>query len=142
VAIGEQTKFGIPASIKLAQGLLESAAGTGKLAVKQNNHFGIKCFRTDCPKGHCTNHTDDSHKDFFRVYDSAWESWREHSKRITEGRYAAIGGKCARDYTCWAQGLKDAGYATDAGYADKLIRLIDDLKLWRFDQGHTITWSK
>lgn len=136
VAVGEQSKYGIPASIKLAQGILESSSGTSNLAKRNNNHFGVKCFRTDCPKGHCTNHHDDSHKDFFRKYESAWESWREHSERVTSGRYAHIGGKCGRGYKCWAAELKAAGYATSPTYAEKLVDLIDDLKLWRFDQGH------
>lgn len=135
VATGEMSKYGIPASIKLAQGLLESSAGTSFLATKTNNHFGIKCFSTSCAKGHCTNMYDDSHKDFFRNYSNAWESWRNHSKRITSGRYEHIGGKCGNDYKCWARELKAAGYATAPDYAEKLIDLILKLNLWAFDGG-------
>lgn len=79
VALEEQRKYGIPASITLAQGILESRSGTSKLAVSNNNYFGVKCHSSTCGPGHCSNFTDDSHKDFFRIYATAWESFRAHS---------------------------------------------------------------
>ena len=86
-AIAEHKKYGIPASITLAQGLIESRGGNSKLAVRNNNHFGVKCFSKKCSKGHCTNHFDDNHKDFFRKYNSVWESFRDHSKVLQKERY-------------------------------------------------------
>lgn len=128
----EQREFGIPASISLAQGLIESRAGTSKLAVGNNNHFGMKCFARNCRKGHCTNHTDDTHKDFFRKFPSAWESWREHSRMLSKGRYAKLK-RHGTDYRKWAYGLKSVGYATDRTYAEKLIGVIEKYDLHRFD---------
>ncbi|MEZ4918822.1 MAG: glucosaminidase domain-containing protein [Saprospiraceae bacterium] len=132
IAITEMHKYGVPASISLAQGLIESQAGRSKLAVANNNHFGMKCFAKNCKKGHCSNHTDDSHKDFFRKYDNAWESWRAHSIMISSGRYKKLK-KHGRDYKKWAYGLKQVGYATDKTYAEKLIRVIQRYKLHQFD---------
>lgn len=133
VAIAEMKKFGIPASISLAQGLIESKAGESTLAQQNNNHFGVKCFLRNCPKGHCTNHTDDSHKDFFRKYSSAWQSWRDHSKLLSQGRYTRLH-KYGRDYRKWAYGLKSVGYATDRDYAGSLIGVIRRYNLDRFDR--------
>ena len=138
VAQSEMKKFGIPASIKMAQGLIESRAGTSKLATKNNNHFGMKCFSTNCRKGHCTNHTDDSHKDFFRNFPNAWTSWRTHSKLLVSSiRYKPLL-KHGNDYKKWAEGLQKAGYATDKRYADKLIATIEKYELYFLDQGHLI----
>ncbi len=133
IAIGEMEKYGIPASICLAQGLIESRAGTSKLAVNNNNHFGIKCFSRHCKKGHCSNFTDDTHKDFFRKFQSPWESWREHSKLLASGRYKKLK-QYGRDYRKWAYGLKSAGYATDRTYGEKLIGIIERYNLQRFDR--------
>jgi hypothetical protein len=133
IAITEMEKYGVPASISLAQGLIESRAGHSTLARRNNNHFGIKCFSKRCKKGHCSNFTDDSHKDFFRVFKNPWESWREHSKMISGGRYARLK-KHGRDYRKWAYGLKAVGYATDRTYADKLIGIIERYQLYRFDR--------
>jgi flagellum-specific peptidoglycan hydrolase FlgJ len=132
VAQQEQAKYGIPASISLAQGLIESRAGTSKLAVNNNNHFGIKCFSRRCRKGHCSNFTDDTHKDFFRKFPNAWDSWREHSALLSRGRYAKLK-KYGTDYRQWAYGLKSIGYATDRTYAEKLIGVIERYNLHRFD---------
>lgn len=129
----EMLKFGVPASISLAQGLVESRAGDSKLARNNNNHFGIKCFSRHCGKGHCTNFTDDSHKDFFRKFKSAWESWRAHSIMISNGRYAPLK-KYGRDYRQWAYGLKSLGYATDKTYAEKLIGIIERYGLDAYDR--------
>lgn len=133
VAQAEMDKYGIPASITLAQGLLESNAGESKLAVKNNNHFGMKCFSRKCKKGHCSNFQDDSHKDFFRIYESSWESFRAHSQLLKAKRYAALFKLNKNDYKSWAHGLKKAGYATDKNYGYKLINLIEDLKLHQYD---------
>lgn len=132
VAQGEMHKYGIPASIKLAQGLLESQAGQSTLATKNKNHFGIKCFSKSCKKGHCRNFSDDSHKDFFKVYPSAWDSYRAHSLFLQGNRYRHLRDS-ANGYQEWATGLQKAGYATDKGYAGKLIRLIEELGLAGYD---------
>lgn len=133
VAKSEMKKFGIPASITLAQGLIESNAGESKLAQQNNNHFGMKCFSKKCSKGHCSNFTDDSHKDFFRKYKSAWESYRSHSNMLMGKRYKNLR-KHGKDYKAWAYGLKKAGYATDKRYAQKLIHIIEELKLYQYDK--------
>ncbi len=133
VAQEEMSRYGIPASITLAQGLLESNAGLSPLASSANNHFGIKCFSRHCFKGHCRNYSDDSHKDFFRVYANAWESFRAHSLFLQKPRYQALFRLRKRDYRGWAHGLTKAGYATDPGYGDKLIRMIERFELHRYD---------
>jgi len=132
VAQGEMQKFGIPASITLAQGLLESNAGKSPLASQKNNHFGIKCFSKKCKKGHCSNFSDDSHKDFFRNYDTAWESYRAHSEFLQGKRYKHLLQETS--YKRWANGLVKAGYATDKAYGRKLISLIETLELYRYDE--------
>jgi len=134
VAVKEMKKYGIPASITLAQGLLESDAGQSRLAVNNNNHFGIKCFARNCKPGHCSNHSDDSHKDFFRNYNSVWESYRAHSLFLQRSRYQHLRKIPRSDYKSWAKGLSKAGYATDKKYADKLVTLIENMKLHRFDK--------
>lgn len=133
VAQKEMRKYGIPASITLAQGLIETNAGDSRLAKQNNNHFGMKCFSKKCGKGHCANFTDDSHKDFFRKYKSSWESYRAHSKLLMGKRYRHLKNLGNENYKDWARGLKKAGYATDKRYAEKLIKIIDELKLYRFD---------
>lgn len=130
----EMRKYGIPASIKLAQGLLESNAADSRLAKSNNNHFGIKCFSKKCKKGHCSNFTDDSHKDFFRKYTSVKASYRAHSEFLQKDRYIHLKDFGTTDYKAWAHGLKKAGYATDKRYADKLIRIIEALKLHQYDE--------
>jgi hypothetical protein len=133
VAQTEMDKFGIPASVKMAQALLESQAGSSKLATRNNNHFGIKCFSKSCKKGHCSNFSDDHHKDFFRNYQSAWESWRSHSHLIAEGKYKKLI-KEGKDYKAWAQGLKELGYATDKQYDKKVINYIERYQLDALDR--------
>ncbi len=133
IAIGEMKEYGIPASISLAQGLIESRAGTSKLAVSNNNHFGMKCFSKHCKKGHCSNFTDDTHKDFFRKFPSPWESWRAHSQLLASGRYIKLK-RYGRDYKAWANGLKSVGYATDRNYAEKLIGIIERYELYKYDR--------
>ena len=135
VAVAEMHKHGVPASITLAQGLLESNAGMSKLARTSNNHFGVKCFSNRCAKGHCVNFTDDTHKDFFVKYPSAWGSFRAHSLFLKNTpRYAQLFDLERTDYRAWAKGLAKAGYATDKKYAEKLIVIIQNLELGRYDK--------
>lgn len=134
VALAEMETHGIPASITLAQGLLESGTGRSTLAKKNNNHFGIKCFSKKCQKGHCSNHSDDHHKDFFRKFTSPEESFRAHSKVLMKERYRRLFSLPITDYKGWSHGLRKAGYATDPLYGDKLVRMIEDLELWRYDK--------
>ncbi len=134
VAVAEQQKFGIPASVILAQGLLETNAGESQLARKANNHFGVKCFSKRCAKGHCMNHSDDSHKDFFVRYGNAWASYRAHSQFLKNSRrYNHLFQLGHNDYRAWARGLAKAGYATDRQYGEKLIALIQNMNLTKFD---------
>ncbi len=133
IAKSEQDKFGIPASINMAQALIESRAGDSRLAQRNNNHFGMKCFSKKCKKGHCSNFSDDHHKDFFRKYKSAWESWREHSKMISTGRYKPLL-DYKNDYRAWAENLSALGYATDKEYTAKLIYIIEKYELYKLDK--------
>lgn len=134
IAIKEMNEYGIPASITLAQGLLESNVGESKLATRNNNHFGMKCFSKKCKKGHCSNFTDDSHKDFFRIYANAEDSYRAHSLLLKKStRYRKLFNLSKHDYKGWAKGLKSAGYATDPKYAYKIIGIIEDLDLNKYD---------
>lgn len=132
IAIADMRKYGVPASISLAQGIIESRSGTSKMAVNNNNHFGMKCFSKNCRKGHCTNFTDDTHKDFFLKFPTAKQSWDAHAKLLSSGRYAKLK-KYGRDYRRWAHGLKKCGYATDRTYAQKLIGVIEKFGLHRYD---------
>lgn len=124
IAIEEMHKYKIPASISMAQAIIESRCGESRLAEKNNNHFGIKCFRNSCKKGHCSNFTDDSHKDFFRKYEDPIQSWREHSILLSSPRFKDLK-KSGNDYENWAQGLEKFGYATNKDYAEMLIETIE-----------------
>jgi Mannosyl-glycoprotein endo-beta-N-acetylglucosaminidase len=126
-------KCGVPASIILAQALLESNSGVSALAQLNNNYFGHKCFSKTCGRGHCSNYTDDTHKDFFVVYKSAEASFTAHAKKISEGRYASLK-KNGKNYRAWAKGLKAKGYATAGHYASSLINTIEKEGLARFDR--------
>lgn len=132
-AIAEMEQFGIPASITLAQGLIETDAGASLLATESNNHFGIKC-RSKCRHCTCRNYSDDDVYDMFRVFDTSWESFREHSKLLQIDRYKPLKKLGATDYEGWAKGLKKAGYATDKNYDKKLIQIIEFLDLHQFDK--------
>ncbi len=134
IAIAEKNKFGIPASIILAQGILESDCGNSRLAKNANNHFGMKCFSKSCKKGHCMNFSDDSHKDFFKIFKTPWESYRAHSLLIKNKHYRVLFKYGDTDYKHWAFGLKGLGYATDKYYAESLITLIEENKLYNFDK--------
>jgi flagellum-specific peptidoglycan hydrolase FlgJ len=131
VALIEQDKFGIPASITLAQGIIESAAGQSKMAVKDNNHFGIKCYNK-CIGCRCANYADDDIYDMFRIFETAWESYREHSKILLNDRYKS----CfkSKDYKHWAKELQRCGYATSKRYEKNLISIIETYKLYKLDK--------
>jgi flagellum-specific peptidoglycan hydrolase FlgJ len=131
-AVAEMDKFGIPASVTMAQAIIESRSGTSILAVKNNNHFGIKCFSKTCPKGHCSCYTDDHHKDFFFIYGSAAESFRAHSQFLMKYRYRDLL-KYGKNYRVWAKGLREFGYATDQNYDKKLISIIERYGLNKLD---------
>lgn len=131
IARVEQEKYGIPISITLAQGLLESNAGDSRLAKESNNHFGIKC-RSKCKGCTCRNYHDDDFYDMFRVFNSVTESYREHSILLSTKRYKHLK-ELGNDYKQWAHGLKKAGYATDKKYAEKLIKIIEALDLYQYD---------
>lgn len=132
-AISEMKQFGIPASITLAQGLIETDAGSSKLATDSNNHFGIKC-RSKCRHCTCRNYSDDDVYDMFRVFNTSWESFREHSVLLQMDRYKHLKKLGTKDYEGWARGLKKAGYATDKNYDKKLIQIIEELDLHQFDE--------
>lgn len=132
LAVAEMERTGVPASITLAQGLLESAAGESPLAIHANNHFGLKCHNDW--KGMKFYKDDDEVQECFRVYESAEESFLAHSDYLaTRDRYKGLFDLDPTDYKDWAKGLRKAGYATDSRYADKLIKLIEDYGLDRFD---------
>ena len=132
-AIKSMKATGVPASISLAQGIIESNSGKSFLATKANNHFGIKCSAGNkCRKGHCVNRTDDSHKDFFLKFGSADEAFKFHGKFLSQGRYKKLH-KHGKDYRKWAHGLKAVGYATDKTYASKLIGTIERYNLNKYD---------
>ncbi|MGB3798322.1 MAG: glucosaminidase domain-containing protein [Lewinella sp.] len=133
IAKDQMKSHGIPASITLAQALLESGVGKSGLALRNNNHFGLKCFSKSCKKGHCSNHSDDHHKDFFRIFSSPEESFQAHGQLLQKDRYRPLFSLDTQDYRGWARGLSKAGYATDPKYADKLIRTIENLQLYRLD---------
>ena len=131
VAIEEMNKYGIPASITLAQGISESGSGNSSLAKYANNHFGIKC--TSDWKGKAYYKDDDKNNDCFRVYKDARESYRDHSEFLKRKRYSFLFELDKNDYRNWAIGLKTAGYATNPKYADMLITIIDKYKLYQYD---------
>ena len=130
-AIQCQNEYHIPASITLAQGILESGAGESSLAKNCNNHFGIKC-GSDW-YGRSTRHDDDRPNECFRCYKSAKESYDDHAKFLQRQRYAFLFDYKITDYKSWANGLRQAGYATDPKYPQKLINIIETYKLYEFD---------
>lgn len=131
IAIREMNQYGIPASIKLAQALLESANGNSYLAKEANNHFGIKC--GGIWKGKSIAKDDDNPNDCFRVYDNVEDSYRDHSQFLLRKRYEKLFTLDKNDYKGWAYGLKEAGYATNSRYPELLIDLIERYDLKKFD---------
>ncbi len=133
LAVAEQEAHGIPASITLAQGLLESAAGRSTLAVKANNHFGIKCHKDWT--GASVLRDDDAPDECFRAYDDVAESFADHSRFLMRKRYARLFELEPDDYAGWARGLRACGYATDPNYAERLISIIERYGLYLYDTG-------
>jgi flagellum-specific peptidoglycan hydrolase FlgJ len=132
IAMGNMQKYGIPASIILAQGILESGAGKGDLAVDANNHFGIKCHKDWL--GESVRHDDDSAQECFRKYTEAADSYRDHALFLVgKNRYASLFTYEKDDYKAWAKGLRACGYATDPNYPDKLISYIERYNLHQYD---------
>jgi|AntRauTorckE5430_2_1112549.scaffolds.fasta_scaffold02664_4 flagellum-specific peptidoglycan hydrolase FlgJ len=135
IAVAEQKKYGIPASITLAQGLLESGFGKSKMATTINNHFGIKCTPYQRKqKGKCYIFEDDTKYDRFVKFESAWASYRAHSLVLQNERYKDLYALSSTDYEGWALGLQKAGYASDDSYAKKLVRIIELYELYEFDE--------
>ena len=132
LAIQQMLKYNIPASITLAQGLLESGAGNSELAARSNNHFGIKCHGWTGRKSY---HDDDDTQECFRAYDNVYESFEDHSVLLsTQPRYSSLFSLGRTDYKGWARGLKKCGYATSPTYAQKLIGIIELYKLHEYDR--------
>lgn len=132
VAIEEMNKYGIPASITLAQGIIESGSGNSSLAKYANNHFGIKCTSDWKGKGYYKD--DDKADDCFRVYKDARESYKDHSEFLKRKRYSFLFELDKNDYKNWASGLKQAGYATNPKYPSMLINVIERYELYQYDQ--------
>ena len=132
LAIEQMFKYGIPASITLAQGVFESGAGKSELARKGNNHFGIKCHGW---QGATTYHDDDAKQECFRAYDNVYDSYEDHSKFLrNNARYRRLFSLSTTDYRGWAKGLKECGYATNPAYARKLTDIIELYKLNQDDR--------
>lgn len=132
VAIQEMSIYKIPASITLAQGVLESRSGTSELTTRSNNHFGIKCHKGW--KGGRTYHDDDEKGECFRVYKDPANSYRDHSLFLAlRKRYGGLFKLKITDYKKWARGLQKAGYATDRAYPQKLIKIIEEYELYKYD---------
>jgi hypothetical protein len=136
MAIREMYEFGIPASIKLAQAVLESGNGNSKLAREGNNHFGIKCHGW---QGNSMKVDDDAPQECFRVYDNADQSYKDHSAFLTtRPRYNSLFELETTDYKGWAHGLKKAGYATNPRYAELVIKIIEDHRLYKYDVSQSV----
>lgn len=132
IAMEEMLQYGIPASIKLAQGILESGAGAGELTQKAKNHFGIKCHTGW--QGEKVYHDDDERGECFRKYNDPKYSYRDHSLFLTQrSRYQDLFKLRKDDYKGWAKGLRKAGYATDPRYPEKLISIIERYNLQQYD---------
>lgn len=141
LAVEEMKKYRIPASITLAQGLLESGAGQSTLARKSNNHFGIKC-GSDW-RGKTVSHDDDARGECFRAYKHPKQSYEDHSKFLANRpRYASLFKLDITDYKGWARGLKKAGYATNPRYAEQLIGIIELYDLHKYDKKGGLKWMK
>jgi flagellum-specific peptidoglycan hydrolase FlgJ len=131
VAVYEHKKFGIPASVTLAQGILESRSGQSDLTKKTNNHFGIKCFN-GCNYKNSKRFADDKPTDRFKVYESNWYSFRDHSQFLMGKRYKRCR-ECGDDWKCWVRNLKRCGYATSNTYTKNLTSIIKKYKLYQYD---------
>lgn len=136
----QMDRYAIPASITLAQGIIETGAGASTLAQVHNNHFGIKCHSTW--QGKRTYKRDDNPNDCFRSYPSARDSYEDHSLFLKGKRYQRLFALRYDDYRGWAKGLQLCGYATNKGYANMLIKTIEDYELYTFDHGEYPSWYK
>jgi flagellum-specific peptidoglycan hydrolase FlgJ len=136
LAIKDMERYGIPASVKIAQAILESGYGQSSLSKRGNNHFGIKCKRKNCSHVNCLNMCDDSCRDYFKTYSSPEKSFEDHSLLLSNSnfRYYSLIEECGYDFRCWAIGLKRKGYATSKTYDKKLIKLIEDYNLHILDK--------
>lgn len=133
IAVNHMERYGIPASITLAQGILESDCGNSYLSRTSNNHFGIKC-KTGW-KGRKVYHDDDEKGECFRAYSTVEESYEDHARFLDEQpRYDSLFAYAPTDYRSWARGLKAAGYATAPDYAERLVRIIEQQRLYLFDR--------
>ncbi len=141
IAQQNMVSYKIPASITLAQGLLESGAGKSNLSIRSNNHFGIKCHNGW--RGEKVYAADDTPNDCFRKYERVEHSYEDHAQFIANNfRYRELFNLSITDYRGWARGLQKAGYATDKAYANKLIKLIEDYELYRYDNKNYSKGSK
>lgn len=133
IAVADMERYGIPASITMAQGILESDSGNSLLAIKSNNHFGIKC-KTNWT-GRKVYHDDDAKGECFRAYPTVEASYRDHAEFLdSQPRYDSLFAYASDDYKSWARGLKAAGYATAPDYAQRLIRIIEENQLYLLDR--------
>lgn len=139
-ALRQMERYGIPASITMAQGLVESAAGRSPLARDFNNHFGIKCHSSW--QGRRTYKSDDAPNECFRHYNTWQESYEDHSLFLKAKRYANLFSLDRNNYRAWAKGLQTMGYATDRGYANKLIQVIETYELYAFDNKERPLWMR
>jgi flagellum-specific peptidoglycan hydrolase FlgJ len=133
VAIAEMKRTKIPASVKMAQGILESGVGTSDLAVNNNNHFGVRCFKKRCKKSRCTNPGHGKDSIAYRKYAHAIDSWVDHSKVLLNDRYSSLWGY-GSNYLMWARGLYELGYAFDPDYEKLIVKIIEDNRLYLLDQ--------
>lgn len=143
IAVAHMERYGIPASITMAQGILESDCGNSWLSQASNNHFGIKCKRNWT--GDVVYYDDDEKGECFRSYPSVEASYQDHAEFLdSQPRYDSLFSYAPNDYKSWARGLKAAGYATAPDYAQRLIRIIEESKLYLLDRedGLTITERK
>lgn len=131
MAIAEMKATGVLASINLAQAIVSSNAGQSEAAVKNNNHFGLKCFSKECKSGHCSNLEDMGHKAFYIKYSSVWEGWRAHSQLLSSGKYERL--LQNSDYQSWARGLQQFGYSQSENYANQLMQIIQYYGLEQLD---------
>ncbi len=136
LAVRHQQQYGIPASITLAQGLLESGAGLSRLATEGNNHFGIKCHKDWTGDG--IYQDDDEKNECFRKYADAAESFEDHARFLKRKRYQPLFQLKETDYAGWANGLKQCGYATDPTYAAKLVNIIEMYELYKYDSNQPV----
>ena len=135
IAIAHMERYGIPASITMAQGILESDSGNSFLSLSSNNHFGIKCKKSW--KGERVYHDDDAKGECFRAYPSVEASYEDHADFLDQSpRYDSLFAYSATDYKSWARGLKAAGYATAADYAQRLTKIIEDNNLFLLDENN------